>query len=239
MTFGELRVDQAEVRRDGLRLLGPLSLRLDSPGITVILGHNGAGKSLFVKMCHGMFPPARGVVTWNGKPAMQTRRQRGFLFQHTPLLRRPVRANLAFPLQVAGVPRAERRQRVDAALVAARLSGQATAPAISLSGGERQRLALARACITDPPVVILDEPSAGLDPASTVILETTIRDISSAGTKVFLVTHDIHQARRLSDDVLMFADGALLAFEPAGSFFTRRHTGPVADFLGGIYRSPP
>ncbi len=233
MAFATLELRQAEVIRDGRRLLGPIDLTLDSGGITVILGHNGAGKSLFVKMCHGLFAPDRGTVLWNGRPATATRQERGFLFQTTPLLRRSVRANIEFPLLALGIPRAGRRKKVEAALQQARLDTRANAPAGSLSGGERQRLALARAAVGDPPVILMDEPSASLDPASTKELETAVRSIVAAGTKVFLVTHDIHQAKRLAGDVLMFADGALLAHEPADSFFTRPHNGAIADFLEG------
>ncbi len=233
MAFATLELRQAEVNRDGRRLLGPIDLTLDSGGITVILGHNGAGKSLFVKMCHGLFAPDKGTVLWNGRPAVATRQERGFLFQTTPLLRRSVRANIEFPLLALGSPRAERRKKVEAALQQARLDTHANAPAASLSGGERQRLALARAAIASPSVILMDEPSASLDPASTKELETAVRDIAAASTKVLLVTHDIHQAKRLADDVLMFAEGALLAHESADSFFTRPHEGAIADFLEG------
>ncbi len=233
MAFTSLEIRQAGLNRDGQPLLGPIDLTVESGGITVILGHNGAGKSLFVKMCHGLIPADTGEILWNGRPADATRRERGFLFQNTPLLRRSVRANIAFPLLALGIPRAARFERVEKALERSRLTARANAPATSLSGGERQRLALARAAITDPSVILLDEPSASLDPASTRALEERVREISTSGTKVFLVTHDIHQAKRLADDVLMFAEGKLLSVEPAGSFFTRPQDGAIADFLEG------
>lgn len=231
--FATLQVENAEVHRDGQRLLGPVNLTLESAGITVILGHNGAGKSLFVKMCHGLFAPSKGTVLWNGQGARETRQQRGFLFQNTPILRRSVQANVEFPLLTRGVAKSGRRERVAAALRVARLSDHAKTPAASLSGGERQRLALARARVGNPSVILLDEPSASLDPASTRELETAVREISAGGTKVILVTHDIAQARRLADDVLMFCNGELLAFETAETFFTRSHDGAIADYLEG------
>ncbi len=231
--FRTLRVENAGIVIDGVARLSPLSLTLESPGITVILGHNGAGKSLFVKMCHGLMAPSGGQVLWNGRAAADTRQERAFLFQNTPLLRRSVRANVEFPLLARGVAKPERQARVATALETARLTDYARTPAARLSGGERQRLALARALVAAPSVILLDEPAASLDPASTRELETALRDIAAGGTKIMLVTHDIAQARRLADDVLMFGNGKLLAFEAADSFFTRPQNGAIADYLEG------
>jgi tungstate transport system ATP-binding protein len=114
-----------------------------------------------------------------------------------------------------------------------RLADRASAPAASLSGGERQRMSLARAWVTEPSVIILDEPAASLDPASTKELETLVREISTSGVKVIIATHDLAQARRLADEVLMFGHGKLLAHEPAEYFFSKQHVGEIAKYLEG------
>lgn len=231
--FQSLTLKGAVVERDGQRLLGPIDLSLDSSGITCVLGHNGAGKSLFLKMCHGQFSPNSGSVTWDGKAAITTRRRRSFMFQGSPVLLRSVAANVEYPLIAHGVKKPERQKRLHAALKLARLSDRASAPAASLSGGERQRMSLARAWVTEPSVIILDEPAASLDPASTKELETLVREISASGVKVLIATHDLAQARRLADDVLMFGRGNLLAFEPAERFFSQNHEGEIANYLNG------
>ncbi|MGE4609970.1 MAG: ATP-binding cassette domain-containing protein [Paracoccaceae bacterium] len=231
--FKSLTVQQVEVRRDGECLLGPLDFTLESQGITAILGHNGAGKSLLLHLIHGQFAESKGKVLWNGKPARSTRRTRSLMFQTIPLMRRSVAANVEFPLIAQGIPHTERAIRVNEALKIARLSRNPAIPAASLSGGEKQRMSLARALVTRPQVVLLDEPSASLDPASTKELESSLREVANSGVKVLIATHDLMQARRLADDVLVFAEGDLLVQQGAVTFFASTHDGPVGDFLEG------
>jgi tungstate transport system ATP-binding protein len=231
--FKTLALQNVEVRRDGKQLLGPLDFNLTTQGITAILGHNGAGKSLFLHVCHGQFSASKGTINWNGLPVVETRSCRSLIFQNTPLMRRSVAANVEFPLIAQGVLKAERTKRVNEALAIARLSHNPSAPAASLSGGEKQRMALARALVTRPQVVLLDEPSASLDPASTKELEASVRAVAKSGVKVLIATHDLMQARRLADDVLVFGEGNLLVQEDAATFFSKTHEGAVADFLEG------
>jgi len=231
--FQSLVLKSARVERGAKTLLGPLDLTLTTPGITAILGHNGAGKSLFIKLCHGQFRASDGVVLWNGQPAETTRRNRSFMFQETPLLRRSVAANVEYPLIAYNVAKPERTARVAAALHKARLTDHSTAPVASLSGGEKQRLALARAWVTRPQVILLDEPSASLDPASTKELEGLVQEISATGVKVLMATHDLRQAQRLAGDVLIFGAGQVIAQETTAAAFGTTQTGAVADFMEG------
>lgn len=231
--FKTLEFIGATVVRDGKTLLGPLDFKLDTQGITAILGHNGAGKSLFQKLCHGQFAASSGQVLWNGISAESSRRCRSFMFQNTPMLRRSVAANVEYPLIAHGVPKSARAARVADALTKARLSDHATSPAASLSGGEKQRLALARAWVTRPQVILLDEPAASLDPASTKELEAIVQQIAASGVKVLIATHDLRQAQRMADDVLVFGEGALLAHKTAQDLFGTPQSGAVGDFLDG------
>ncbi len=212
--------DRATVAIGGKQLLGPVSLQLSASGITAILGANGAGKSLFLHLCHGLILPASGKVNWDGSSAQATRKQRGFVFQHTPVMRRSVAANVEFPLLAQGMDRARRRVKVADILAQAQLADQARQPAASLSGGERQRMALARAIVTDPKVLILDEPSASLDPDSTEGLEAFIRAIAASGTRIIFATHDLAQAERLADDVVHFDHGELTKIAAAKDYFS-------------------
>jgi tungstate transport system ATP-binding protein len=231
---GVLQVSGAEVADNGLRLLGPISLRLNSPGITVILGPNGAGKSLFLRLVHGLLPPSAGEVRWNGVAAQDSRSTRGFVFQNTPTMRRSVFANVAFPLVAAGVNGHARRERVTRALQQARLAAHAHVPAARLSGGERQRMALARAIVARPGVVLLDEPAANLDPASTKELEAMLQAVSAGGTKILIATHDLAQARRLADEVLFFDQGHLADHASVAEFFDAPSTAAARRYLDGV-----
>jgi len=114
-----LEFDRVELSAQNQHLLGPVTLRLDSPGMTVVMGPNGAGKSLFLSAAHGLIPLTKGRVTWDGTAAVDSRASRGFVFQTTPVLRRSISGNIAFALKARGVARMQR-----AALVAAALSLQ-------------------------------------------------------------------------------------------------------------------
>lgn len=205
-----------------------------APGCSVIIGPNGAGKSLLLKLCHGLITPERGTVRWAGgtDPGLRGQHQ-AMVLQRPVLLRRSVRANVAFALKAKQLPAAELRQRVDAALNQAGLSRYAQRPARLLSFGEQQRLALARAWATRPELLLLDEPSANLDPAATYLIEEIIREATSRGTKVIMTTHDLHQARRLADEVLFLHRGRLKEQAPAAQFFAGPENDLAQAFLRG------
>jgi tungstate transport system ATP-binding protein len=152
-----LSLNAMEYHIDGTRFLGPLDLSYDFSSVTAVLGANGAGKSLFLGLCQGMISPTSGTVTWDGKPATRTRARRGIVFQSPTILRRSVFDNVAFALSANGVPKAQIGERVDAALAQVNLSGKSHAPAATLSGGEGQRMALARAVVNDPDVLLLGQ----------------------------------------------------------------------------------
>lgn len=228
-----LHVEAAEIWAEGAVLLGPVSMTLNSPGITVIMGSNGAGKSLFLSMVHGLLKPRKGRVTWQGVAATETCATRGFVFQATPILRRSIAGNVAFPLQAQGIAKAKRAPMLAHALAEARLDADPKKPAAALSGGERRRLDLARAIVTNPSVILLDEPSANLDPATNAWLETTLRKLSLAGKKILLSTHDVAQARRLADDILFFDSGKMCEQASVSDFFSGPKHVAAQRFLSG------
>ncbi len=226
-----LNVSNLTVERDGKRLIDGLSLTLDSPGLTLIMGPNGAGKSLLLRVIHGLVPATSGSVLWDDQPpdAAVTRHQ-ALVFQKPVLLRRSVAANLDFVLKARGLASPGRRK---ALLERVGLDAKADQPARSLSGGEQQRLALARALATDPAVLLLDEPTASLDPASTQMIETIALDAVQNGTKVIFVTHGTRQARRLAGDVVFLDKGRLAEHTPAESFFDTPASPAARAYLSG------
>lgn len=227
-----LNITNGAFKVDGIALLGPLNLELNCIQTTVILGVNGAGKSLFLSMCHGILDGASGSVTWDGAPAMKTRQKRGFMAQQTAVLRRSVFENVEFVLKAQSVSRGDRRERVLAALHAARLDHKAHVPAAALSGGERRRMAMARALVSKPDVILMDEPSSGLDPASTFELEALVGQVRETGTGVIMVSHNLTQAQRLADHVLFMDGGAILEDTAAAEFFA----GPTSSAAKAYFR---
>ena len=207
---------------DGKALLRDLSFSLPGNGITAILGPNGAGKSLLLKLLHGLIAPSAGDVLWAGSPIdAALRAHQAMVFQKPVLLRRSVAANVDFVLKARGRRDPERRRALLDDVGLTRLARQ---PARTLSGGEQQRLALARALAIDPDVLFLDEATANLDPASVQMIETLVQRVAENGTKVIFVSHDLHQARRMAQDVVFLHAGALAEHSSADAFFA----GPIS-----------
>lgn len=218
---------------NGRRIIKDVSFWIGSSGRTVILGPNGAGKSVMLRLCHGLLKPTGGEIRWGDLSVSQAREQQAMASQHPVLLRRTVRGNLLHVLSVKGVPRNERAALVDAALEQAGLAGLGTRAARTLSGGQQQRLAIARAFVLRPKVLLLDEPTTNLDPAAVRGVEELIGAIGAAGTKILMTTHDIAQARRLAADVMFLNDGRLLEHAPAAEFFAAPKDPVAAGFLAG------
>ncbi|HXF54491.1 MAG TPA: ATP-binding cassette domain-containing protein [Hyphomicrobiaceae bacterium] len=221
--------------RGGRRIIDGVDVSLGAaPRTLAIVGPNGAGKSVLLRLLVGLIAPDSGEVTWAGAaPSRACAHRLGFVFQKPVLLRRSVHANVLYALTVAGCEAAKRGALAEEALAAAGLGHLARNPARVLSGGEQQRLSIARALATRPELLVLDEPTANLDPASTAAIESVIRDVRAAGTGVVLVTHDLGQARRIADDVMFMHCGRIVEQGPAQSFFASPRTAEARSFLAG------
>lgn len=217
----------------GMRLLKDLDLTLEAGTRTVLLGPNGAGKSLLLRMCHGLLRPTSGEVTWHGPAGGTAARHQAMVFQRPVMLRRSVRANLAYVLKGRGLPYAQRRSLIDDMLEKSGLRRLSKVPARALSFGEQQRLAMARAWLLQPEVLFLDEPTASLDPAATHTIENIMESIRQSGTKIILATHDLAQASRVADDVVFMYRGRVLETAPAARFFAGPQNDLAAAFLKG------
>ncbi len=215
----------------GARRLHDVSCRLEAGSLSVLVGPNGGGKSLFLRLAAGLLPASAGRVRWLGpSPAAGSS---AIVLQRPVLLRRSVRANLAYPLRLAGVPREEAAGRITRVLAATRLSELAERPARRLSVGEQQRVALAQAGVRQPAVLLLDEPAAALDPGATGALEAAVRALRADDVKVVMSTHDLGQARRMADEVLFLHRGRLLEQTPAEAFFQEPKSPEARKFLAG------
>ncbi len=208
-----------------LHVIPPLTLEIGAGPSTIILGANGAGKSVLMRLMHGLLAPTAGRVSWSapGRQAM--------VFQRPVLLRRSALANVTYALEAAGVRDCEKPARE--ALEEVGLSGVADRPARMLSGGQQQRLALARAWALHPEVLFLDEPTASLDPSATREIENVIQAFDAAGTKIVMATHNLGQARRLGDEVIYLHQGSVVERTPAGEFFSKPTTAEAAAFIKG------
>jgi len=211
-----------------LHVLQPLSLQIESGPSTIILGANGAGKSVLMRLMHGLLAPSGGKVSWSGA---DVRRRQAMVFQRPVMLRRSAFQNVLYALDVAGVGGAERL--ATEALAEVGLAHVAHQPARVLSGGEQQRLALARAWALHPEVLFLDEPTASLDPTATREIEAVIRAFDASGTKIVMATHNLGQARRLGDEVIYLHQGRVVERAPVDRFFVQPSTPEAAAFIKG------
>jgi tungstate transport system ATP-binding protein len=218
----------------GRRLLDDVSLSLRGGGCSVVLGPNGAGKSLLLRLCHGLLRPTAGRLLWNGVPlGPDARGRQAMVFQRPVMLRRSALANVTYPLKRAGLGAAQRAAQGLDALERFGLAGLAARPARVLSGGEQQRLALARAWAMRPELLLLDEPTAALDPAACAEVEAAIRTFLGAGTKVVMVTHQLAQARRLAHEVVFLMNGRVLEQAAAAEFFAGPRAPEARAFVAG------
>lgn len=217
-------------------LLHDINLDIRNKNISVILGHNGAGKSLLVRLLHGLLKTDKGSIHWNQQSGteLNVRLRQSMVFQKTVLLRRSVAANIDYVLKLRRITDKARRNKL---LSKAGLAEHASQPARSLSGGEQQRLAIARALACEPEVLFLDEPTASLDPAATSQIEQQIRDASQQSIKVIMITHDIAQARRLADEVIFMHNGRIAEHTSATQFFHQPESQAGRDYLNA-YLTP-
>jgi len=215
----------------GRAIIDGISMEIDAGPRTIILGANGAGKSVLMRLCHGLLQPTSGEIVWQRRNG--TNRVQSMVFQRPVMLRRSALRNVMYGLQLAGFSSHESELRARDVLEAVGLEHHEKRPARTLSGGEQQRLALARAWALGPEVLFLDEPTANLDPGSTRDVESIIAAIRATGTKIIMTTHNLGQARRLGDEVLFLSNGRVLERAPVDRFFSNPATAEAAAFIRG------
>jgi tungstate transport system ATP-binding protein len=214
-------------------ILDNISFDLRGGARTIILGANGAGKSVLLRLLHGLLTPTSGTIAWRGTYPASVRKRQAMVFQRPVMLRRSARANLDYALRLAGLAPDKRALVIPNALAKVGLSDVAERPARVLSGGEQQRLALARAWALQPEVLFLDEPTASLDPTATRAVEEIVAAIAAEGTKIVMTTHNLGQARRLADEILFLHRGRLIETAPVETFFNTPATPEAAAFIKG------
>jgi tungstate transport system ATP-binding protein len=230
-TILPLALDRVTYQVGPTRIIDDVSCEFSAAKRSVILGANGAGKSVLLRLCHGLLQPSSGSVRWRGVYGGDPRARQAMVFQRPVMLRRSALANVAYGLKAAGLRRAARTARAREMLLRVGLSHIAERPARVLSGGEQQRLALARAWALQPEVLFLDEPTASLDPAAARAVEEIITAIHQGGTKIIMTTHNLGQARRLADEILFLDRGRLIERTTTDEFFRQPRTAEAAAFI--------
>ncbi len=222
----ELR--EAAVRFGRHVALADVNLRIAAGECVVLVGANGSGKTTLLRVLHGQLPHGGERRVPGGAGARQA-----MVFQRPFLLRLSVFNNLRLALWLAGVPRAERAPRAEAALARVGLAAERDRPARVLSGGQQQRLALARAWAVRPAVLFLDEPTASLDPGAKREVEQLIAEFAREGLAIVMSTHNLGQAKRLGTRIVYLEAGRVVVDRPTEPFFNQPLPEPAAQFVKG------
>jgi tungstate transport system ATP-binding protein len=210
-----------------------------APGETLCLvGPTGAGKTTLLRLFSGLDQPSSGRITWhdqsNGdyEPTLERLRCIATIHQCPLLLSETVRYNVEYGLKVRGTRSAHKRS--EAILAALGLSRQADQDARTLSGGQVQLVAIARALSVEPEVLLLDEPTAHLDPANVALVENFVRHQKKrVGMTVVWATHNLFQARRMACRVGLLLNGQLIEVADSKTFFEHPHDPRTAEFVEG------
>ena len=220
------------VEFEGKHILGPIDLKIDKGDIAVILGPNGSGKTSLLKALHGILKPKEGTVRWSCLKTESIRKQM-FVFQTPIMLRRSVFENLTYPLLLRKISKEQANYQAARWLDRIDLKTAMQVPATRLSGGEKQKLALARALITEPEMLFLDEPCASLDGKTTYEIESLLQSCVANGTTIMMSTHDIGQAKRLAKNIYFLNKGILESIQPAKTFFIKPLSRNASKFIAG------
>ena len=224
-------------------ILRDISLAIPPGQTTAIIGPSGTGKSVTLKHIVGLLRPDSGQVLCFGTDMAsapeadlyKVRKRFGMLFQDGALFdSMSVGANISFPLvhHAPEMTEAQRREKVEEKLALVGLPGIYDRPTSSLSGGQRKRVGLARAIVTEPEVVLFDEPNSGLDPITSDAIDALISEMKEAlGITFIVISHDIVGTINVADHIAMLYGGNLIAFKPTKEFVQLDHP-IIRKFLG-------
>lgn len=222
----DLNLEGIEKHYRAVKALDSVTLKMEGGKIMVLLGVNGAGKTTLLRILAGLEAPDKGTITLNGKAltAEELRRVATLVFQKTVMFSMNVHDNLAFGLKIRGIPKAEIDEKISHALSSVGLTNFEKRKAKKTSGGEQQRVSLARAFLLDPRILLLDEPTANLDPNSARIIEKAILSRKRSDTIIVMATHNLGQAKRLADEVFHIHNGGIVeAAAPKELFDNPQH----------------
>ncbi|WP_321506313.1 ABC transporter ATP-binding protein [uncultured Methanoregula sp.] len=235
-----IRVDRLSRRFGAREIIKDVSLEIRNGEIFTLIGPSGSGKTTIIRLIDLLDTPASGKIYFDGVDTatseagrLAIRRRMGMVFQKPAVLNTTVAKNIAFGLEFRGVAKSEIHGRVQEALELVGLPEFESRRAITLSGGEMQRVAIARAMVTRPEVLLLDEPTANLDPVSSGLIEDLVLRIREEfKTTIIMSTHDMAQGQRLADRIGVIMEGRLAQVGGTSEIFYQPKGRDIARFVG-------
>jgi tungstate transport system ATP-binding protein len=237
-----LQLKNIEKSYGSVKALEAINLEIVGAKTIALLGTNGAGKTTLLRIIAGLEKQDKGTILFNGKETneKELRQVATLVFQKTAMFSRSVYDNLAYGLKIRGKKDAEIREEIAQALYAVGLRNFEKRKAKKTSGGEQQRIALARAFLLNPQILLLDEPTANLDPHSATIIERAIMSRTKEWWTVFsskgiiiLSTHNLSQAKRLASEVVHIYNGKIVEIASAEDFFNSPRSEITRKFISG------
>ncbi len=232
-----------------VRAVDDVSLDIEAGSITGIIGYSGAGKSTVLRLVNALELPTRGSVEVDGRDVTRLRERElralrgdiGMIFQQFNLFEsRTVAGNIAYPLEVAGRPRAEIRTRVEELLAFVGLAGKAQSFPEQLSGGQKQRVGIARALATEPRILLADEATSALDPETTQEVLTLLRRVNAElGITILVITHEMDVVRSIADRVVVMEDGRVIEDGPVFDILSSPQHAATRRFVSSIIEEVP
>ena len=227
-------------RRDGRDILKNINIRVERGEVFALIGPTGAGKTTLLRLIDLIDTPASGKIFFNGvdmttseKTRLEVRRRMAFVLQKPVVFNMSVYDNVACGLRWRGIGRRQIHEKVNGILETVGLADYKNRNARTLSGGEVQRVAIARAIAIEPEVLLLDEPTANLDPISASKIEELIAGIIKRNAiTVIMATHDMAQGQRLADRISVLVNGEIVQTGGSRDIFTSPRNREVAEFVG-------
>lgn len=231
-----IRVENLCMSFGGKQVLKNIKLEIMRGETFALIGPSGSGKTTLLRLLNFLDRPSRGELIFNGASnTLNTQRRRmSLLFQTPCVFNASVCDNVAFGLKVRGFEKNTIERKVSDTLNLVGLSGMEKQNARTLSGGEAQRLAFARAIVYDPEILLLDEPTANLDPSNVAKIEEVIKRIKTEhGTTIVIATHNIPQVKRIADRVGVLLDGEMIEVNSVEGIFKAPKDARSRAFVNG------
>jgi multiple sugar transport system ATP-binding protein len=237
--MGRITLKQVQKSFGATEVIPPLDLEINDGEFVVFVGPSGCGKSTLLRLIAGLEDTSGGTIDIDGKDATglpPAKRSLAMVFQSYALYpHMSVRKNIAFPMKMAGMPKAEQKKRIEQAAAALNLTDYLDRRPGQLSGGQRQRVAIGRAIVREPSAFLFDEPLSNLDAALRVGMRLEISEMHKRlATTMIYVTHDQVEAMTMADKIVVLQAGVI---EQVGSPLELYHT-PRNKFVAGFIGSP-
>ena len=210
------------VKSNGRTILNIPHALIPADRITACIGPNGAGKTTLLKLLDGLVKPDSGTVNYSFKT------KTALVLHHTPMIKASAKTNIAM---VCDADESIKNADIDRVIEQVGLSELANSPAHKLSAGERQKVCLGRAILQKPNLVLLDEPTANLDPKTTEQVEELIRQFDRQGVEVIFSSHQLAQVQRLAEHIIFIDQGEIKEKGPVGPFFNNPQTPAAKRYL--------